>query len=380
MVQRRQSILVVALGLHDREGGIERLGRRIARALLELQGAGRVSTVTFVVLRDQNRPEELVGRDTEYYAGRGRKVVTLLHFLRGVLRHRPDIVVYGHILLVPLALLTRLILPATRHLLFAYGIEVWTKPTVFTRWIVYNLMDRIASISRVTSGRMALLYGLRQERFSYLPCAVDNPEPADEARVGGHRDQDARHHLLSVSRLDPRHAYKNIDKVIQALPQVLRSFPSTRYVVVGDGEWREELIRLTLSLGIQANVHFSGRVDDEELERLYEWADVFLLPSNREGFGIVYLEAWSHGCPVIGGDEGSAVEVIRHGVDGLCVRPDPARIAEAVCSLLGDEIGRQKMGVAGLARVQSEFSHPVFRRSLELILEQVSSVRHRRPS
>lgn len=85
-----------------------------------------------------------------------------------------------------------------------------------------------------------------------------------------------------------------------------------------------------------------------------------MLPSTREGFGIVYLEAWQDGLVVIAGNDGAAPEVVRDGIDGTCVAPDPASIAEAVTTLLADPALRARYAASGAERLATRFGHQTF--------------------
>jgi glycosyltransferase involved in cell wall biosynthesis len=173
--------------------------------------------------------------------------------------------------------------------------------------------------------------------------------------------------LISVSRLGANR-YKNIDKVIMALPRVLAAFPDTHYDIIGDGPCRPELEQMARASGIAERVHFLGAVDELRRDAVYAAADVFVLPSTGEGFGIVFLEAWNFGLPCIASNRDAAREVIRDGVDGFCVDPEPDRIAEAVGALLADPERRRAMGEAGRQRLLTTYTHEKFRDNLSNIL------------
>jgi glycosyltransferase involved in cell wall biosynthesis len=112
-----------------------------------------------------------------------------------------------------------------------------------------------------------------------------------------------------------------------------------------------------------------GRVSDAELLASYRSADVFLLPSNQEGFGIVYVEAMRQGCPVIAGNHGGAPEVVDHGVTGFLVEHgDEEAIATRVAELLEDPELRTRMGLAARARVEELFTHRRFSDRMREIL------------
>lgn len=171
--------------------------------------------------------------------------------------------------------------------------------------------------------------------------------------------QDGGPVLLTVGRLQRR---KGHDLVLKALPAVLQRHPTTRYLVVGDGEERPRLERLALELGVAAHVTFVGEVSEECLPRYFASADVFVMPNrveqgDFEGFGIVFLEAAAAAKPVIGGRSGGVPEAVAEGESGLLVGgEDVEELVKQLELLLGSPELRQRLGAAGKRRVEQEFS------------------------
>ena len=165
--------------------------------------------------------------------------------------------------------------------------------------------------------------------------------------------------LLTVGRLVER---KGHDKVIEALPNILRQVPSVVYLIVGNGENYKKLKQLVEKNSLQDRVLFFTDVLDSELPYFYCLADVFIMPSRRlddgdiEGFGIVYLEANCYAKPAIAGRSGGAVEAVEHNVTGLLVDPMSVNeIAQAVISLFRNEKRAQELGERGRNRVNLRF-------------------------
>ena len=160
--------------------------------------------------------------------------------------------------------------------------------------------------------------------------------------------------LLTVSRLVE---YKGIQRVIEAMPKILSKVPGTRYVIVGDGGYREELEQLVRVSPAQASIVFLGAVSDFEKFACYERCSVFVMPSEEEGFGIVYLEANAFGKPVIGSDVMGVPEAILHGETGLLVDPyDADAIADAAIYLLQNIAEAHRLGENGRRRVENELT------------------------
>lgn len=360
------AVLFIATALYSAEGGLERFNQRVTRCLSEYRESGRLSRAAALALADGREHASLVPAGIDFVPGRAGNVRTALAFLL-LLRYRFDVILYGHVGFAPLAIVGRVLRPRARHLLIVHGVEVWRRPTLLRGLAARRFFDAIVAVSRFSARRMGSFFRIAGERFLILPNAVDVDEGHDPP-AGGDAPLEGRFRLLSVSRLSLMDRYKNIDKVILALPRILESFPETHYYVVGDGPWRPDLERLAAESGLARHVHFLGHIDDAARDSLYARSHVFILPSTMEGFGIVFLEAWRKGLPPICSDQDAASEVVRHGVDGLSVPPESSRIADAVCSLLADPQRREAMGREGRKRLEDRYNHDRFRERLFEIL------------
>lgn len=166
--------------------------------------------------------------------------------------------------------------------------------------------------------------------------------------------------LLTVGSLIKR---KRIDAVIGAL--ALLDSQAVTLTVVGSGDAEPgtaaALRRLPRRLGVGERVTFLGSLDDGELDRAYREHDLFVLPSQYEGFGMVYLEAMARGMPVIAGDAGGAGAVVRGGVNGYLTQAGSAAgVARILSQLLNEpeELARLSEGALETAR-----NHPTWEES-----------------
>ncbi len=358
----------IALGIYHGVGGLERFNQRLVRCLGELGDKGLEGCA--VALWDQPGDATADGGRVSYLPCGSSKPAAAATFLNQVWRRQPEVILYGHVLLAPLAVAARLASPRSRHLLLVHGREVWREPfrEHIPRWerlVVQRAIDCVASVSRLTARRMGAAYGVEESRFRLLPNAVDPPPEAPSPRscIGEPR-------LLTVTRLSGRDRYKGCDKVIRALPRLLTEFPGLLYQVVGEGPLRLELERLAEELGVRRAVRFLGYIDDTELERVYGGAHVMVLPSTGEGFGIVFLEAWKHGLPVVAGNRDASAEVVTDGVTGRCVDPESVGcIAEALLGLLRDPESAGRMGQQGYQTLLERYTHNHFRENLWRILQ-----------
>ncbi|HKV61111.1 MAG TPA: glycosyltransferase family 4 protein [Candidatus Acidoferrum sp.] len=365
-------VLFCALGIYSSVGGIQRFNQRVVTCLAELRSAF-VTKPTVLVLWDEPRDRCKPPKGVKYLPCARHKVYMLLRFVWTVLRERPDVIVYGHTLLGPMAIIARLLVPRTQQALFVHGVEVWGRPKLFERKIVERFMHCIVSVSQFTAVKMRQAYGLDSNKFFVLPNAIDlklngqMKRPVETAFQGKHR-------LLTVARLEDR--YKGHDKVISSMLVILARFPETHYYIVGDGPLVEELRMHAEKAGVAANVHFLGYVDDSMLDAVYQNCDIFILPSKGEGFGIVFLEAWEHRLPVIAGNQDGSAEVIQDGVNGLLVCPDRLEeISAAVVGLLADSSRRLSLGEAGYKSLSCKHTHVHFRERLADALRSLAKIR-----
>jgi glycosyltransferase involved in cell wall biosynthesis len=178
-------------------------------------------------------------------------------------------------------------------------------------------------------------------------------------------------YVLAVARLAPEHAYKGVDRVIDALARI----GSVRLVVAGDGPDRARLEARATAAGIDAR--FSGLVSDAALAELYRGARAFVLPSTGEGFGLVYLEAMAFGLPCVAARAGGAPEVVDDGVTGVVVEPDDDEgLRTAIARVLGDE--GAALGAAGRARVERHFSYAAYEQRVHAALDALAEGSQRR--
>ena len=152
-------------------------------------------------------------------------------------------------------------------------------------------------------------------------------------------------------------SFKGVDTLLRAAGRVVAECPDARFVVLGGGPLEGDLRALAERLGIAPSVRFSGfRADDRDVVRLLGLADVFCLPTRREGLGIAFVEAMAMGVPVVGPRIAPVTTVVADGETGLLVKPeDDAAYAAAIVRVLREpELGR-RMGEAGRRRAAALF-------------------------
>lgn len=186
---------------------------------------------------------------------------------------------------------------------------------------------------------------------------------------------DGRVNVLFVGRLEKR---KGLRHLLQAWSALVRQYPSTRLIVVGEGELREESERYVLESGL-TNVVFTGFVPNSELPRYYRTADIFCAPSTGfESQGIVLLEAMAAGRPIAASSIAGYASVVTNGREGLLVPPeDHASLAVALASLVGDAGLRAAMAARGRETVLQYDWEKVAQRVLDYYAETIERTTRR---
>jgi glycosyltransferase involved in cell wall biosynthesis len=168
----------------------------------------------------------------------------------------------------------------------------------------------------------------------------------------------------TVGRLEPRKGYRYL---LESAVQVSKTYPQVKFLLVGDGELRDELEDLAKKLEITSKIIFAGLAQD--VSSILSLLDIFVLPSLDEGLGIVILEAMAAGLPVIATDVGGIPEIVRDGETGLLVEPgNPSVLTSAITRLLGDKEYALTLGEAG-KKYAGQFSSKVMVEKIEEIYD-----------
>jgi phosphatidylinositol alpha-1,6-mannosyltransferase len=327
-------------------GGIQRFNQTILDASTQLGIHCRVLSLNDSPASAATHPEHpnlsVVG-----FSGNRRRFA--LAVAGELLRGRHDRVLIGHVNLLLLAtVILALRLRHTPTMLVAHGIEVWSGIGGARRYAL-SRTDRILCVSHYTRGRIleqapALFPG----RLVIFPNSLANTW-GRVATVPSARSLPA-HFILSVTRLDRGDRYKGIASVIEAFSMLADD--SLHYCIVGHGNDLPFLQLVAERCGVTDRVHFMHGISDSELIALYQKCAAFVLPSGKEGFGIVFLEAMFFGAPVIAAEEKGALDVVRDGDTGLSVRfGDTIAIKEAIERMQSDSGLREHVRANGRSLV-----------------------------
>jgi L-malate glycosyltransferase len=212
--------------------------------------------------------------------------------------------------------------------------------------------DRITSVSHFLREETIFTFGCTGCDVHVIHNFVD-PDIYDRTRYEPllRQQLDGRKVLMHVSNF---RAVKRVRDVVRIFAKVHAVLPSV-LVMVGDGPDRRDAEEEAMSLGVADDVQFLGRI--EAVAPLLASADLFLLPSDRESFGLSALEALASGVPVVGSHAGGLPEVVRDGETGaLCVVGDVDGMAQAAIDLIGDDARWRAVSALAAADARARFA------------------------
>ena len=190
--------------------------------------------------------------------------------------------------------------------------------------------------------------------------------------------------VVFLGRLEKR---KGVMELLKAIPIVLSAAPGTRFLLIGHdrahcpgGRTHRQFVEDEFPGAVRRQIIFAGTLDDADVTRHLQSADIFVAPSLYESFGLVFLEAMRWGTPVIGTKAGGIPEIVKHGESGLLVSPgNHAELAAAITSLVRDKEKRRRLGESGRNRVEREFSAATMaKRTVDFYSSVISSYARRR--
>jgi glycosyltransferase involved in cell wall biosynthesis len=361
-------VLYLVPDLFGPPGGIARYSRLVARALCE---SGCVQQLDVIALWDADHAaidsRYLFGPRLNYTPSGGRRAGFIQTAVALLQRKRYDVLMAALVGLSPLLFVPSMRNSGARRVTFIYGVDAWYR-LPWQKRVAVRRSDVVISNSQYTARRAAASNGLDSSRLRLLYGCLDpeletRPNGPGAGTPRGARAAFPGRTIVTVSRLaigeDKGHV-----AVLRALPSILRKIPDLHYVIVGDGNFRPGLEDLARSLGVAHRTHFVGFVSDAEVAWYLDTSEAFVMPSRIEGFGLVFLEAFAHGLPVIAGIHDAAPEVLGPDAGVMVDTDDVQQVAEAVVHVLADSELRGRLVAAGRRRLDAKFRYPAFRETL----------------
>lgn len=240
------------------------------------------------------------------------------------------------------------------------------------RWTLRRLLHGADAVTADSANALAnlALYGFAPAAGIVMHNGIDLEEFTQAAPTSSHE----RPYIFALGR---HVTTKGFDVLLRAYAQLAPRFPDVDLVIAGDGPERQRLVTLAGELGLQDRVIFPGRTDRTRTVQYFAHARLFVLPSLRESFPVVNLEAMAAGRPVVVTNVGGVAELVRDGQNGLVVpSADPAALAGALERLLDDPPFAAMLAEAGARYVRAERTWEKVAASYLALYEDVIARRH----
>ena len=245
-----------------------------------------------------------------------------------------------------------------------HGHEVWWSKVWPFSWAISEIarsIDVVTYLGDFTHQAIARRFKDKNKLTKIAPgIDTEHFRPLDGRELREKYGIADRATIVSVGRLVHR---KGQDRLVEAMPLVLKEIPEAHLVFIGEGPHRKRLDELVKKFKLENHVTFIGRIQYSDLPRHFSLGDIFAMPSRSrlfglevEGLGIVYLEASACGLPVVGGNSGGAPDAVKEGITGFVVDGNKLpEIADRIITLLKDDELRNQMGNAGRSWAMEEW-------------------------
>jgi glycosyltransferase involved in cell wall biosynthesis len=257
-------------------------------------------------------------------------------------------------------------------ILLAHGIEVWNDLPNYKRKMLRNC-DLIISVSHFTADSILEKYNFPKQKLVVLNNCLDPFLPLGKE----YRNNDLLREALGYSRkekifftlarISSKERYKGYDKVMEALSELIKTYPDVRYIIAGnyDTEEKDNILEYARQLGVQDIINLVGFVSDADLVAYFSMVDYYIMPSMKEGFGIVFIEAMYYGLPVVAGNRDGSVDALRQGDLGILVDPT---VIESVRTAMNKLLENKNRFIPNRDILLKEFSYDSYKYKLQQIL------------
>lgn len=253
------------------------------------------------------------------------------------------VVILSHVNLLLAGWIIKRTAPAVQVILIAHGIEVWKPLSPFKKKMLQRL-DNILPVSAYTNSMMMTVQGIDPSKLTvvnncldpYLPPPGIKKDPALLQRYGLHKDDII---ILTLTRLAATERHKGYALVIKAIASILQQTNAQiKYIIAGkySADEKEYVLQLAENAGIAGKLLLTGFVADEALAAHFCLADMYVMPSRKEGFGIVFNEAMYYGLPVVAGNVDGSSDALLNGALGSLVNPGSQEETEAAIKRIID--------------------------------------------
>jgi phosphatidyl-myo-inositol dimannoside synthase len=333
-------VLFLTLRTFSAVGGIEKVCKVFGKGLVDLQQQLAIKQLLVMAMYDHNGDiESKYIPEHAFIGAKKNKIKFIANAIQQGINSK--VVIISHINLLLVGYLIKILSPKTKLILLAHGIEIWNEPN-FLRKKMFNKCNEIWCVSAFTKEKIQQFLKATNIKLQILNNCLDPFLPPSysvkEAQLlNRYNLSKSDVILLTLTRLSSSELYKGYDHVLAVFNNLVQRFPTLKYLIVGkyDAVERKRLQDLIVQYGLEKRVVFSGYITDEEIANHYGLADAYIMPSKKEGFGIVFLEAMYYGLPVIAGNIDGSSDALLQGKLGTLVNPDSEKeIEQAIVTIL----------------------------------------------
>lgn len=222
-------------------------------------------------------------------------------------------------------------------------------------WLGGYISKKVTTVSYIMRGELGREYQVPENKVTVVYNGIDTRRFQGTVDAGRVKERFGFHPLDPLILFFGRVAYqKGPDLLLEAAPDVIKEFYNTKFIFAGSGDMTEHIKGRANWLGIGDKVRVTGYVDEKTKSDLFKAADIVCIPSRNEPFGIVTLEAWASGKPVVATDVGGPSEVIDNFRTGVKVNLTPHSIAWGLKYMLGDRSGEGIRRMGAVCRKEAE--------------------------
>ncbi len=351
-----QKVLFIYQNAYSQTGGIQTFNKYFISAIEDIKKEETDFDAELLSIYDNDKD---IKSSLKHTSLNKSKIASFNFILKNYKKF--DTFIFAHVNLAPLAIFLKILNPKAKICFCTHGIEIWKKLPKTTEWIMNK--STILTVSNFSKDQL-LKYNQNLNDIRLFPNCIkvkekiellDNPYNTENFNV------------LSVTRLSEGEKLKGIDSMIRTLPLLKEKIQNIKYSVIGKGEDTIRLKQLAKDLNVLEYVDFLGFVDD--VNAYYQHCDIFSLPSKKEGFGIVYLEAMQYKKPVLAVNYGGATDVVINNETGfLCEYDNNECLSEKTTVLHRDKNLRKKFGDNGYEKLMDTFTFDKFQKRLKSIL------------
>lgn len=307
-------------------GGIQKMTRTLAHALNQVANHNNWNFELWSAY-DKNSdllPQYLPANSFTGFAN--RITFTLKAFLKAP---QFDVVIISHINMALVGRAIKTINPKCKIWVVAHGIEIWNDLSPNKKWLLKNC-DKVLCVSNFTKQQVVTKHHIDTTKcevlnnaldpFMNLPVAFTKPQYLiDRYNLTANTPL-----LFTLTRLNTAEQYKGYEQVIKIIGILKQTFPAIKYIIAGkyDDDEKIRIDKMLKTYNVEEQVLLTGFVEESELVDHFLIADLFVLPSSNEGFGIVFIEALACGLPVVCGNVDGSLDAIQNGQLGTAIDPN----------------------------------------------------------